>query len=394
MSNWKKMILLMVTCFFVINLTACWDNRDLTEMGIATAVGFDQTEGGDIEVTVQLVKPGVIKAKAQGSPEESFWGVSATGQTVFSALRNLVTTVNREIFLAHIELMVIGEELARDGIIDVIDFFEREHESNRRASVIIARGIKAREILAAKSELENIPAIHITSTLENNTAVAKMVNIQFIDLIKCLNAPGYSPAIGVIQHRKREDNPAEKLKIKDLEVEGAAVFKKDQLIGWLDPIETRGLIFARDQVQTGIINTDNPLERGKKVSCEVVRSNGTIDVELKQGKPLLIIEVKAEGRLGEQQGKGDLTTPEMIKRLEKDISKVIEKNVLTTVELLQHKYKSDIFGFSTIVHRKYLDYWNQVEDQWDQIFSQADVKVKASWKIRSSAIIKQPSQAK
>lgn len=405
----KRILLIILSIFILISLTSCWDNRDLTEMGIATAIGLDRTNQGDIELTVQIVKPATIKAQSQGSVEESYWTLSSTGHTVFSAIRNLLTTINRKVYFGHVELMVIGEKMAKTGILNALDLFERDHETERTAALIVARASKAKDILTAKSELESIPSMHIKSILDNNIAIAKTVNIDLIDTLKCMNCPGYSPAIGVIikdgkDNRKNEQSnkkgsqieidTGEDLEVKNFKIQGAAIFDKDKLIGWLDTIETRGLLFARDEVQSGIVNTANPLDEEYYVSFEIVRSRGKMDVELNDNSLTLIIEVKAEGRLGDQQGNGDLTTPEMMMKLEDDIAKVIKKNILATMNVAQIKYGADFLGFAPIVHRKYLNYWKKNKDNWKQIFSDANLIVKTEWSTRSTALLKQSSQAR
>lgn len=436
----KVLAIFIMIFLVVINTTGCWSRRDLTEMAIATAVGLDKTDAGDIEITVQVVKPGVIKARDKGSEEETTWVYSATGKTVFSAIRNLLTTVNRKTYFSHVQLMVIGEELAREGVMCVLDLFERDKETQKKANMIIARGLTAKEVLQAESDLENIPALHINSILDNYDTLAKIRKITFIDLMADFNYSGFSPTVGIIQrdnltdkhknqqlstgeqqsgkaeslqtqgkedsgqeqkesalktvNEKASSDQGDDLQIKDLEVKGTAVFKKDKVIGWLEPFETRGLLFALDEVKSGIINVNNPLDKGKKVGYEIFNSSGTLKVEIKDGEPKLGIEVKVLGNLADQQGKGDLTTPEMIKKMNKAVAKYIENNIQSAVDRAQQDFKVDYFGFSQMLYKNHVQYWRKVEKDWSNVFSKLPVEIKVEWTTDSSALIKRTSTAR
>ena len=400
--NFKKNIIIMIILTMTILLTGCWNNVDITNIAIVTAVGFDKTENGDILLTLQMVKPGIVKAKAQGSAEEPVWVYSSTGETVFSAIRNQLTTLNRKAYFSHVQLMVISEKVAREGITDVLDLFLRDKEANRMAYLLIARGITARKVLKAQSELENIPAMHIKAIIDNNKSLAKIKKSVYFDAIRRIRIRGYSLAIGVIQRQQNKKSQEDKtggkkegegkLEIKDLKVEGTAIIKEGKLLGYLNQYETRGLLFIINEVKSGIINIDNPLDKGKKVAFEIVNSKGKIDVEVKNNKLKLIIEIKASGRLGEQQGKGDLTTPVMIKKMEGKVEAAIKKNIEMAVQKAQQKYHSDFFKFVKIVHGEHYQYWQSIKVNWEKIFSRAPVEIRVKWKTTSSSLLKKPAQ--
>lgn len=179
-------------------------------------------------------------------------------------------TANHKVLLSHVQIIVIGEELAKEGIMDPLDFFERDHGFNLRADILVAKGITAKQILNGESELEKIPAVHLISIMKNEKDVANIKRIMLTDLLKEIGSSGKDPAIGVIETMRKK----EKLLIEDMKVERAAVFKKDKLVGWLTPLETRGLLFVEDKVQSGIINISNPLDRSKKIGIEITRSVG------------------------------------------------------------------------------------------------------------------------
>lgn len=386
MKKWEKK--LMVFFIFLIAstiITGCWNNRDLAEISFAVAFGLDKTEDDKIEFTVQLVRPSGMQRDGGGG-EKSFWVNTSIGDTVFEAIRNQLTTVNRKIYGNHLQLVVIGEELAKEGIQDVMDIFERDQEVNSQANVLVTKGVTAKEVLQAESNLEDIPGIHLVDIMDNDEAIAKMKKIILFDLFKEMGSLGREPVIGLITLRNQEQK--EKLYVKDLIIEGASVFKDDQLVGWLNSVETRGYLFLTNKVNSTILNIPNPLQKNKKVAIEVMQSNTKLDVELRDGRTILIIEVNQEGNIGDQQGVGDLTKKEMLKELEEETEKVIENEIRDVLNLAQKEYQADIFGFGEIVYRKYFPYWKQVKDHWNEVFSQASIEIQVKSSIRRSGLIK------
>ncbi len=408
--NFKFYIIILIFSIISISLSSCYSNVDLTEIAVATAIGFDRADQGDIRLTVQIVKPGVIKARNQGSEEETVWIFSATGETVFSAIRNLLATVNRKVFYSHLQLIVISEEIAKGGVLDLLDLLERDKEIHRLAYVLVAKGISAEEILKAQSELENVPAIHIKSIIDNYESLAKMRKITLIDLLRDFNHSGNAASTGVIQKKTakleremsqqkkpnngQESKTEDELEVKDLKVTGTAVFRRDKIAGYLGPYETRGLLFALDEVKSGIINIDNPLHNGKKVAFEIVSSKAKLSAKIKDDQAKLMIEVKAEGRLADQQGSGDLTTPEMLVKMEKSVARVIEKNIQMAVDKAQKEFKLDYFGFSKTLYKNHYSYWKIVESDWSNVFSELPITIEANWNTSSSSLIRSPSEAR
>ncbi|WZL74193.1 Ger(x)C family spore germination protein [Clostridiaceae bacterium 35-E11] len=388
----KKWPLLIILSFSLLYLFGCWSNKDLIQMAFVTGVGLDKTEDNKFELTLQIVKPAVVGAKEGGKPTESpVWIYSTKGDTVFEAVRSQLTTVNRKPFYSHVQLIIIGEKLAKEGIGDVLDVFERDYEPVLSSGILIAKGTTAKEILTAKSELEDIPVSHIRDIMKNIQANPVIEEVDLINLFKQLSTPGQSATIGVVEIVKK----ASPLNIKDLQVHGSAVFKKDRLIGWLKPIETMGYLYTQNKVKSGIINIPNPLDKNKFISIQRTAADGKIDVQLSQDHHLKwLVSIDAQGTLGEQQGLGNLTTQQMLHVLEKEAGAAIQQQIQQVIHLAQKQYKSDIFGFGEKLYKKYPHIWNDLSDDWHDYFSDIVVEIQVDFKIKNTGLVTKPLQAK
>lgn len=53
----RKYFVVVLTVLLIINISGCWDNRDVTELDIITAIGLDKGDEDNLEVTLRIPNP-------------------------------------------------------------------------------------------------------------------------------------------------------------------------------------------------------------------------------------------------------------------------------------------------------------------------------------------------
>ena len=206
----------------------------------------------------------------------------------------MLSIVDKRLFLSTAQVLVLGERLSQDGIEEVLDFFQRDHEIDYSMTVLVAKGVTPREILEMETDMESIPAVYINKTVENTVSRGTVKRIMLIDLIKDIGGSGRQPAIGQIS----------KAGEKKVITEGTAVFSDGKLAGWLNLYETRGYLFAIDKVKSTVVNV--PADEGK-IAMEIIRSKGKVKVAFENGEPsMLTVKVETQANVGGYEGKGAL----------------------------------------------------------------------------------------
>ena len=266
----KKGVLILLTTMVLITVVGCWNRRELDTLAIITAVGIDKSqEDGKISVTFQIMKPSEVKAssgsKGSGGSggsggSKAVWVFTSTGYTVFDAARNAIMQSDRRLFFPQNKIIVIGEEVARTGIAPLLDFFDRDPEPRRLSWLLIAKG-KASDINNAEHEQEKIPARAIEGMVKSSSVSSMAVKMNLNDLLKTVSSPTTDPIAGRIEMINEEGGTNKKMRVT-----GAAVFKKDKLMGFLDRPETRGLNWILGKVNSGIIVVKSPKEESKNVA--------------------------------------------------------------------------------------------------------------------------------
>lgn len=388
----RQSIKILLLFILTLILTSCWNNRDLTELAIVTGVAVDKLGDGQFEVTVQIVKPGELRSSGEGGSVggKAYMNISSTGETMFDAVRNLLSKLNKKAFWAHVQLMVISDEVAKEGLSNYFDFFERDSETRRRAYIIITQGITAKTVLESESRLAKLPTSHNVEALEASDAFGKSFKINLLEVLKVFDEKEYCPTLPILYNSK----PSGTIYQEDLIMEGSAVIKKDKLIGFLDTLQTRGFLFANDKIKSTIIVIPSPINQNKKVSIEIIHSKGTVDAVIEDGKPLLSIEIKAEGNIGEQQEKDDLTKEGTVKDIETQVQKEIKKEIQDAIKLSQEKYHADIFGFIKKIRQNYYSEWEELVTDWSEIYSNTPIKVNVDFKLRTPGLIKNATNPK
>jgi len=346
-------------------------------------MGLERTEDGKILVTVQVAEPGAIQPASAGGgsggeKSKPVFVASNEGETVFEALRGMLAVVDKKLFLSTAQVLIIGEKLAQEGIGEILDFFERDHEVSYLVDVIVAKDATPDELLRIESDMDTIPAVYIRGTVENTAARGTVKKTLLIDLFKDMDCKGRQPTAGQIT--KSSD--------KEVRTEGLAVFRDGKLAGWLNPYETRGFLFADNELKGGIVNV--PVDNGK-AAFEIIRSKGSVSVEVEDGKPsMLIIRVNAEANVGEYGSGGRLDSLETLYMLEEKLGEEIGKEIEMALEKCQKEFASDIFGFGIYLHKYYPKCWKEVENDWHNIFSKLPADIRVDAKIMRVGLVINP----
>ncbi|MGE5585614.1 MAG: Ger(x)C family spore germination protein [Bacillota bacterium] len=382
----------------MVTATGCWNRREIETVGFVLAAGIDEArEEGKIQLTVLIAKPFAIGAGmgTHGTTEEKpFWVVSSTGYTVFEAVRNLLSQSPRRPFWAHNRFIVVGEEFARKGIGDVLDLFRRDGESRLRVWMVVAKGAKASDLLQTEFEIERMPPEGAKGLLEAaRTGLSTVGEDMLNDFLQRLEGEGIDPIAtrAEIVPRPQEFDIRGELKREkiggSLRLTGAAVFRNDRLVGWLNKPETRGFNWITGKVRSGIIVIEKPGEEGKFIGLEILRAKGAFKPEVRDGRVTVTVKVEAEANVGDIQGFIDLLkSPELWASMERRMATVIENEVLAAVAKAQ-ELGSDIFGFGAELNRRDPKKWAcEFRDRWDEEFRDIDVQVEVKAKLRRSGL--------
>ena len=400
----KKRFLLIVSILLSILLTGCWDARELNELGISMIIGFD-IEDEKVLLTVEVIQPMHSGNQEGNGSNLSVKYVQGAGNNMLEAFRDVILRFDRLIFASHNKILIFGEDFAKKGLASHIDELYRDREQREMAYILVAKEQKAYEVMGINAGLEKVPADYVLQLVKGIRSNPKTVNVNLVEYLKHYYHAGHHPVVGVIEKniRKKIDKTSGNSSMEDYElsVMGAAVFKEEGLVGYLGGNDTKALNFIMDNIRGGIITFPTPAAvvktesetepQSNDLSSVIIISNKTKnDVEIIDGKIILKTKVKLRSSLGEVVGDIDISKEENIKAIEDACSKAIEVALKAAIKKLQRDFKLDIFGFGIVFHRKYPEQWKEIERNWDEIFSEAEVEVVVDTNIIRTGLINTP----
>lgn len=364
-------------------LPGCWSRKELNKIGIVSAMGVDLNESNEIEITVQVTTLSGANSKEDISNQVRI--VSSTGETMFDAVRNLMTKSGDRLFYPHNSVIVFGEDAARAGLGPMLDFLERDPEIRMATWLLVTPG-KAKDIIEARSDEEKVSGRHINLLLEDNRSTSKGVAFDLLDYLGISLADGFEPVLGKIQ---KIENEAE----HGFLVEGAGAFKGDKLVGWLDAEDARGYLWMRNLVKGGIIpayegegDQDTGVkgsELNRRISFEIIRSKTKTKSILDDDQNLRFeIEVNVTCNLGERMLDEEASTNEEIGKLRSVLNHAVLREMQGIVEKAQKELKLDIFGFGAATFREHPEYWNEIKDDWEEIFPKVEIEIQVQSEVK------------
>jgi len=376
MSKCKALCLLMILTIF---LSGCWSKRELNELAIVAALGIDKVDN-EFDITVQVVIPGEISSKQPTSGRSPVITYHSKGATVFEAIRKMTTLTARKLYFSHLQIVVLGDELAREGIGKPLDLISRDHEFRNDFDVIVAHDATAEEVLNVLTPIEKVPATKLLNSLrtsEKSWGTTQSINID--EIINTLNSKENSVVMSAIEIQGDKNVGMEQTNVKRskspvlLKYAGLAVFKEGKLIGLLTEDESRSLGFLRDKIDSTIEILACP--KGGTLSTEITHSKTKIKGKFENGAPKIKVFIDVNQNVGEVECNIDLTKEKSIHYINKKTEEIIKKRIDKTISTIQQNYRVDVFGFGEALHRTNPKEWKKIKKDWLTIFQELPVKV-------------------
>lgn len=373
-------------------MTGCWNYRELNDISYVTALGISKSDEG-YEVSAQIVNPSELIAQDNYGYAQIVT-YKAEGKSVFEALRNFTKKQPSKLYLAHTQILVLSEELAREGISKVMDMFNRDHEFFNSFYIMVSRGVKPNELLGIFPPLCKVPSSAIIKSLKSTGRFrAYTRGIQASEFNHRYLSKGINPIVTGIYAEKdlKEAKDQENLEKTEFPAEivldSIGILKDDKLIGWLTDKNVLGYNLVMGDNINPIILLEN---QNNNITIELIRVNRSISGRVVNNKPIIDINLKADASIGELSNFLDLRSKENLRNMEQQLNNEIKGIVMNSIKVVQKDYGSDIFGFGETIYRSNLQEWKHLRDNWDEVFKTAEVNVSVESSIKTTGRISNP----
>lgn len=374
--RWKGIVMLLLLLISVF-LAGCWDYLEIERLTFVLGIGVEQIEP-DFDMTIEAIKAG---GGAQGSNLQSVV-LTNKGQTFFSTGRLLTNLAGKRLFWAHAKVFIVSEDVARRGMVQAIELAVRDPDIRTSILVFVAKDCTVEEIYQSKPPVALSVTEHIVDLVELRHRVPVSFPQEIWQFRISLAESGVSAVLPAIQlvHEGVDKVPV---------LEGSAIFKGEQMVGWLDGQETRFFALLMNETDRGPVVIPS-LIHGQ-------RGNLTYQIEYNQVKirPVvegdqlgMAIDLKLQIDLSESGTlRLDFDDSSVIKALEEEFCVAVKGQIQSLLQKIQREYNTDVFGFGRLLKRKHPEIWRVHANDWDEVFKHLKVTVNVDAEIVSTGIL-------
>lgn len=378
----KKLIILVILLFGVCG---CWNYKELDDYSIITGIAIDKDED-KYEVSVLISNASKSSGESPDSSESKSVVYSGKGTSIFKALKDLALISPKELYLDHFSILIMSEEIATEGIYNVVDFFLRYPDARKDFSVAITKDCKAKDTLKIVTPLTDFPSQSIADNLKFSTNLQGAISdLNYNELIYNLVAPGIEVTmnsikiIGDPEEGSSQDNTSSSEPQTYLKLGNIAVFKDDKFIKWTTEEESYGINIINNKITELYIKIE--LDDGYVV-VSPVNFSSDVKIEIKDNKPQVSIEVGGNAKVMEVDGHIDLEDDSVIEEIQKKANKEIKSYIKKAISIATEN-ETDIFGFGLRLYKNNPNYFNKVKDSWNEDLKNLDINIKSNLIIKS-----------
>lgn len=414
----RILILSLLTLMVVFTAGGCWGSRETDEVAYILSIGLDRGEKERFLVTISIANPqniagaGAGGGSSGGSAGEGGLGssviMSVESSAIIPSLNLFDTSVDRKLSLLHTKAYIISEELAREGLHDLLLPLIRYRELRGTALVLISKG-SAREFIDKNKPLLELSPTKQFELMRQLTGTHGLYAVtlfhNFYNDLKSFAVDGTIPLVAIRQGGQGSagqvagdsgghvlgyyeagevpitgGNPAQ--------VIGNAVFRGDRMVGIINGEEVRYLLMLQGKFREGKMTVADPLAAGTMVGLLVKQArNPKIRTEIDpEGNVAIDVDIYLEPEIIGIMSGINYETEENKALLEEAISLEIQRGCQELIRRTQEEFRSDIVGFGRKVRYHFwtLPAWE--EFRWLEHYPEAEVNVTVHSKIRRTGL--------
>ncbi|MDU7337697.1 MAG: Ger(x)C family spore germination protein [Clostridium sp.] len=377
MTLLRKSIAILLIVSMLSSLCGCWNYRLLEDLAIVAGMAIDKGTDDRFELTIEIAEAKSGKERIVASHI-----IHTSGQTIFDAVRDGISIVGKKLYWSHTKSIIVSEEIARDEMSNVMDWLARDGETRTDIEMFVAQGIPAKDILQVENPSEEILSYSLESMVLNEDGLSKAHHTQTWKYVNDLISPGIYPTVPCV--RLWDDSEGQ-----TPTVEGTALFHNFDIVGFLDGDQTNDFLYIKNKIEGGLLVYPFTYQ-GKEqfVSLEIFKNETKFETKWNDSIPEITLRIETTAAIDELHGTPGEIGNELTNVLERTAQEYLKKRIETTIQMVQGKYKLDVFGFGNYIYRTEPHKWKALEPNWDDTFTKLKVNVETQVSIKNSATVK------
>lgn len=372
----KKIKILLILPLIAL-ITGCYNYRELDDLGIVSAVSITLKDNM-YQLSFEVINP-KKEQDASGANEPDFIIYTSKATSLQEAFRLVTNEAPSKLYGGQLEILIIDEAIALNGLEDILDFLARDPEIRNEFYVLVSKSDKVLEIT---TPLVNISSQNIIDSLKANNKYLGTANlVTYHNLISTyLNSRKEItlPSIELLENNDLGSNISNISNTKSTntnKLSNIGVFKNNKLIGYLTEEESLFYNVITNNANTFLVRSD--YDDKEYIVNEVINSKTSTKIDIKKNK--VTISIKGKSAISEVNLTLDLNNKNNIQKIQKKLNKDIEEKVKNMINTVQKDFNSDIFGFEDSLYKENPKVYKKIKDKWNlNIFKNLEVEVNSN----------------
>ncbi|MFT8871047.1 MAG: Ger(x)C family spore germination protein [Sporolactobacillus sp.] len=364
--------------FLCSALSGCADLKEINDLAVVTALGFDITPDGKFEVITQIFLPVPANSTMPttgGAQSSTFAIMSARGSSITEATNNIEKRLSRQLFRSHDRAIFISKRMARTHLRDVLDYCLRFREIRERVNMFIC-GTSISELLTYPPFLEK------NSGELMNKIIQKDGNLS-VTILNALMMRSYPTRPNILPIISVQASPVKKAK-KTISIEQSAVFRNDRLVGSISHYLTFGQLMMTGRFWQTTFTLKIPHNHGV-IGLNLQNVKAKITPEIVQGQWLVHVRLTGDEIIFENTTALDTQNEHDVQRINKTVEKKMSTLIHQSVQASQH-LGSDVFGLYRQFYRTYPHEAWTARRHWQTLYPRIRIRVAADVNLLQSGI--------
>ncbi|MDD4376410.1 MAG: Ger(x)C family spore germination protein [Clostridia bacterium] len=189
---------------------AFYTSGGIENSSFVLAVGVDKADSKDNKYKITTISEKFSADSSSNSStnqkaEDIF---TVEGTSVFQAIRNYNMFKSKTLEWGHIGYILISEEVAKEDVLDVLDFFIRDHQLRFNAKLIVVKDLSAEAFIRSGKKIGKFLPDLLDSVFSNEEKTSVSSNVDLVEFVRILDDKYVDVFIPSITLLSRENDEA------------------------------------------------------------------------------------------------------------------------------------------------------------------------------------------
>lgn len=345
-------------------------------MSIVAGVAVDKGERCRYRITIELVD---ISGGRETKTNSKI--ITMEGNSIFDAARNEILKSGRKLYFSHTKVLIISQELAREGVTRIIDWFNRDTETRGDILILISQEETAAKIFNSGKAIQDVISFDLDRMIRNQRSLSKAPITHSWQFLNDMISNGISASTPAV-HLDRKNNEY----IPN--ILGTAIFKNDKFVCFLNGEDTKTLLFVRNKIKGGILE-EKISSTNTDITLEIFSNKTRVKSEIQDKKLMINITTDTIVAIDEVQGSADLLDETLIKKIQELTENDIKQRIENLIKKSKYEVNTDFLGFGLSIANDMPEVWKEIGENWNTEYKNLEFNIRPKVTIKNSANLPQ-----